>query len=198
MFDRIARRLRPHELGHDGRAAPPLARARRRPRAASARATACSTSPPAPATSRSSCARASRPAARSSAATSPRRCSRWRARRRRELALRVGQRAGAALRRRRVRRRDGRLRRAQLLRPRPRPGRDGARRAARRPRRGARDHDAAARRRCRWFFRLWFDRVVPLLGQLAGDPDAYDYLPNSVKRFPAPARAGGGAASAPA
>jgi demethylmenaquinone methyltransferase/2-methoxy-6-polyprenyl-1,4-benzoquinol methylase len=37
------------------------------------------------------------------------------------------------------------------------------------------------------FFRLWFDRVVPLIGKLAGDPDAYDYLPNSVKRFPEPA-----------
>jgi demethylmenaquinone methyltransferase / 2-methoxy-6-polyprenyl-1,4-benzoquinol methylase len=37
------------------------------------------------------------------------------------------------------------------------------------------------------FFRLWFDRVVPLLGALAGDSDAYTYLPNSVKRFPAPA-----------
>lgn len=36
------------------------------------------------------------------------------------------------------------------------------------------------------FFSLWFDRVVPLLGRLAGDPDAYSYLPNSVKRFPAP------------
>ena len=36
------------------------------------------------------------------------------------------------------------------------------------------------------FFSLWFGRVVPLLGRLAGDPDAYSYLPNSVKRFPAP------------
>jgi demethylmenaquinone methyltransferase / 2-methoxy-6-polyprenyl-1,4-benzoquinol methylase len=36
------------------------------------------------------------------------------------------------------------------------------------------------------FFRLWFDRVVPLIGKVAGDPDAYDYLPNSVKRFPEP------------
>ena len=36
------------------------------------------------------------------------------------------------------------------------------------------------------FFRLWFDRVVPVLGRLAGQADAYDYLPNSVKRFPAP------------
>ena len=37
------------------------------------------------------------------------------------------------------------------------------------------------------FYRLWFDRVVPLIGKVAGDPQAYEYLPNSVKRFPAPA-----------
>jgi demethylmenaquinone methyltransferase/2-methoxy-6-polyprenyl-1,4-benzoquinol methylase len=37
-----------------------------------------------------------------------------------------------------------------------------------------------------WFFRIWFDRVVPMLGRIAGDPDAYAYLPNSVRRFPAP------------
>jgi demethylmenaquinone methyltransferase / 2-methoxy-6-polyprenyl-1,4-benzoquinol methylase len=36
------------------------------------------------------------------------------------------------------------------------------------------------------FFSLWFDRLVPLIGKVAGDPDAYDYLPNSVKRFPQP------------
>ncbi|MCW2957382.1 MAG: bifunctional demethylmenaquinone methyltransferase/2-methoxy-6-polyprenyl,4-benzoquinol methylase [Solirubrobacterales bacterium] len=36
------------------------------------------------------------------------------------------------------------------------------------------------------FFRLWFDRVVPLIGKIAGDPEAYEYLPNSVKRFPGP------------
>jgi demethylmenaquinone methyltransferase / 2-methoxy-6-polyprenyl-1,4-benzoquinol methylase len=35
------------------------------------------------------------------------------------------------------------------------------------------------------FFRVWFDRIVPALGRLAGDSDAYNYLPNSVKRFPA-------------
>jgi demethylmenaquinone methyltransferase / 2-methoxy-6-polyprenyl-1,4-benzoquinol methylase len=34
------------------------------------------------------------------------------------------------------------------------------------------------------FFSLWFDRVVPRLGRLAGDPDAYSYLPASVRRFP--------------
>ena len=34
---------------------------------------------------------------------------------------------------------------------------------------------------------LWFDRLVPVLGRLAGDPDAYTYLPSSVRRFPPPA-----------
>jgi demethylmenaquinone methyltransferase/2-methoxy-6-polyprenyl-1,4-benzoquinol methylase len=37
-----------------------------------------------------------------------------------------------------------------------------------------------------YFFRLWFDRAVPALGRIAGDPDAYDYLPSSVRRFPGP------------
>ncbi|MEY2515504.1 MAG: demethylmenaquinone methyltransferase / 2-methoxy-6-polyprenyl,4-benzoquinol methylase [bacterium] len=36
------------------------------------------------------------------------------------------------------------------------------------------------------FYRLWFDRVVPLIGRVAGDTEAYEYLPNSVKRFPGP------------
>jgi demethylmenaquinone methyltransferase / 2-methoxy-6-polyprenyl-1,4-benzoquinol methylase len=36
------------------------------------------------------------------------------------------------------------------------------------------------------FFSIWFDRIVPALGRLAGDPDAYAYLPSSVKRFPGP------------
>jgi demethylmenaquinone methyltransferase / 2-methoxy-6-polyprenyl-1,4-benzoquinol methylase len=38
-----------------------------------------------------------------------------------------------------------------------------------------------------FFYRVWFDRIVPVLGRLSGDPDAYSYLPDSVKRFPAPA-----------
>jgi demethylmenaquinone methyltransferase/2-methoxy-6-polyprenyl-1,4-benzoquinol methylase len=54
-----------------------------------------------------------------------------------------------------------------------------------------------------WFYRVWFDRLVPLLGRLTAplaavvrrasrDPaevsiaDAYTYLPNSVKRFSTP------------
>jgi demethylmenaquinone methyltransferase/2-methoxy-6-polyprenyl-1,4-benzoquinol methylase len=36
------------------------------------------------------------------------------------------------------------------------------------------------------FFKLWFDKVVPVIGRLAGDPAAYAYLPNSVRRFPGP------------
>ena len=37
-----------------------------------------------------------------------------------------------------------------------------------------------------YFFRLWFDHLVPALGRAAGDPDAYSYLPSSVRRFPRP------------
>jgi demethylmenaquinone methyltransferase/2-methoxy-6-polyprenyl-1,4-benzoquinol methylase len=46
------------------------------------------------------------------------------------------------------------------------------------------------------FFALWFDRVVPALGRLAGDPDAYAYLPSSVKRFPRPPELAGRMAAA--
>jgi len=37
-----------------------------------------------------------------------------------------------------------------------------------------------------WFHRVWFDRVVPLLGRMTGQADAYSYLPSSVRRFPDP------------
>jgi demethylmenaquinone methyltransferase/2-methoxy-6-polyprenyl-1,4-benzoquinol methylase len=36
------------------------------------------------------------------------------------------------------------------------------------------------------FYSLWFDRIVPVIGTLAGDSDAYSYLPNSVRAFPEP------------
>lgn len=36
------------------------------------------------------------------------------------------------------------------------------------------------------FYSVWFDRIVPLLGTLAGDRDAYTYLPESVRSFPSP------------
>jgi demethylmenaquinone methyltransferase/2-methoxy-6-polyprenyl-1,4-benzoquinol methylase len=42
-----------------------------------------------------------------------------------------------------------------------------------------------------WFFKLWFDTIVPSLGRFAGDPDAYTYLPSSVRRFPGPRELGG-------
>jgi|SRR5215204_3467762 len=47
-----------------------------------------------------------------------------------------------------------------------------------------------------WFFRVWFDRVVPALGRLAGDSDAYRYLPSSVRRFPDPRELGARMAAA--
>jgi demethylmenaquinone methyltransferase/2-methoxy-6-polyprenyl-1,4-benzoquinol methylase len=36
------------------------------------------------------------------------------------------------------------------------------------------------------FFDLWFDHAVPVIGRVAGDSQAYSYLPSSVKRFPGP------------
>lgn len=36
------------------------------------------------------------------------------------------------------------------------------------------------------FYAAWFDRLVPGVGRLAGDSAAYSYLPQSVRRFPAP------------
>ncbi|HET9153297.1 MAG TPA: bifunctional demethylmenaquinone methyltransferase/2-methoxy-6-polyprenyl-1,4-benzoquinol methylase UbiE [Solirubrobacterales bacterium] len=37
-----------------------------------------------------------------------------------------------------------------------------------------------------FFYSLWFDRIVPVLGALSSDPDAYSYLPQSVRSFPDP------------
>jgi demethylmenaquinone methyltransferase/2-methoxy-6-polyprenyl-1,4-benzoquinol methylase len=36
------------------------------------------------------------------------------------------------------------------------------------------------------FYSLWFERIVPLLGAFSGDPEAYSYLPQSVRSFPDP------------
>jgi demethylmenaquinone methyltransferase/2-methoxy-6-polyprenyl-1,4-benzoquinol methylase len=36
------------------------------------------------------------------------------------------------------------------------------------------------------FYSVWFDRVVPLIGRLTGEEEAYTYLPSSVRRFPGP------------
>ena len=38
----------------------------------------------------------------------------------------------------------------------------------------------------RFFYSLWFDRVVPLLGKVLPGGEAYTYLPASVRRFPGP------------
>ena len=38
----------------------------------------------------------------------------------------------------------------------------------------------------RFFYSLWFDRIVPLLGKVLPGGDAYTYLPASVRRFPGP------------
>jgi demethylmenaquinone methyltransferase / 2-methoxy-6-polyprenyl-1,4-benzoquinol methylase len=36
------------------------------------------------------------------------------------------------------------------------------------------------------FYRVWFDRIVPLLGKVLKGGAAYSYLPASVRRFPGP------------
>jgi demethylmenaquinone methyltransferase / 2-methoxy-6-polyprenyl-1,4-benzoquinol methylase len=38
----------------------------------------------------------------------------------------------------------------------------------------------------RWFYALWFDRMMPLLGKLLPGGEAYTYLSASVRRFPGP------------
>jgi len=36
------------------------------------------------------------------------------------------------------------------------------------------------------FYSLWFDRIVPVLGRLTPNPEAYSYLAESVQGFPGP------------
>jgi demethylmenaquinone methyltransferase / 2-methoxy-6-polyprenyl-1,4-benzoquinol methylase len=36
------------------------------------------------------------------------------------------------------------------------------------------------------FYSLWFDHIVPLIGNLSAEPEAYAYLPESVRNFPEP------------
>jgi demethylmenaquinone methyltransferase/2-methoxy-6-polyprenyl-1,4-benzoquinol methylase len=38
------------------------------------------------------------------------------------------------------------------------------------------------------FYSLWFDRIVPVLGAFSAEPEAYSYLPESVRSFPPPRR----------
>lgn len=37
-----------------------------------------------------------------------------------------------------------------------------------------------------YFYKAWFDGLVPFIGKFAGEDSAYTYLPNSVKRFERP------------
>ncbi|MGB0872086.1 MAG: bifunctional demethylmenaquinone methyltransferase/2-methoxy-6-polyprenyl-1,4-benzoquinol methylase UbiE [Solirubrobacterales bacterium] len=37
-----------------------------------------------------------------------------------------------------------------------------------------------------YFYKAWFDGLVPFIGKFAGEDSAYTYLPNSVKRFARP------------
>jgi demethylmenaquinone methyltransferase / 2-methoxy-6-polyprenyl-1,4-benzoquinol methylase len=36
------------------------------------------------------------------------------------------------------------------------------------------------------FYSLWFDRIVPIMGRLSPNPEAYSYLAESVHSFPGP------------
>jgi demethylmenaquinone methyltransferase/2-methoxy-6-polyprenyl-1,4-benzoquinol methylase len=47
---------------------------------------------------------------------------------------------------------------------------------------------ARPRSRLARFMRAWFDRIVPLIGRVAGQGDAYAYLVRSVKAYPSPER----------
>ena len=47
---------------------------------------------------------------------------------------------------------------------------------------------ARPRSRLARFLRAWFDRVVPILGRLAGQGHAYAYLVRSVQDYPPPER----------
>jgi len=47
---------------------------------------------------------------------------------------------------------------------------------------------ARPRSRLARFMRWWFDRIVPLIGRVAGQGDAYAYLVRSVRSYPSPER----------
>ena len=93
--------------------------------------------------------------------------------------------ARAAVRGRVLRLGDGRLRHPQRRRP---PGGDRASCAASCDRAAGSAILEITRPRgpLRFFYSLWFDRVVPLLGKLLPGGEAYTYLPASVRRFPGP------------
>lgn len=50
---------------------------------------------------------------------------------------------------------------------------------------------ARPRSRAARFMRWWFDRIVPIIGRLAGHGAAYGYLVRSVQAYPSPGRIAG-------
>jgi demethylmenaquinone methyltransferase / 2-methoxy-6-polyprenyl-1,4-benzoquinol methylase len=50
---------------------------------------------------------------------------------------------------------------------------------------------ARPRSRLARILRWWFDRIVPIIGRLAGQGDAYAYLVRSVRAYPSPERIAG-------
>ena len=180
-----------HELGHDGRAAPPLARARGRPRRASARATAAldvATRHRRP-RDRARRPRRARRARSSARDFSEEMLDRARARRKAAaaIALRVGQRARAALRRRRASTpRPSASARATS--PTSTRGLAEMARVVRpgRPRRRARDHDAAAAAAVDVLPRCGSTASCPALGAVAGDARRL-HLPAELRASASPA-----------
>ena len=93
----------------------------------------------------------------------------------------------APLRRRPLRRGHGRLRRPQPRRPRPRPARDGPGAEARAAALvDPRDHPADAGRRSRPSTRSGSTASCRCSARSPSDPEAYTYLPESVRSFPGP------------
>ena len=215
MFDRIAGVYDLDEHGDDRRACTTAGGPARRSSPACVRATACSTSRPAPATSRSSWPPACRPAARWSACDfSEAMLDRARAKAPLAHAARRGGCASSGPTRWRCPTRTTRFDAATVgfgarnfedlargLRG------DGARRAPGRAGRGARDHDAdapaavallpalvrppgaGARRAARVPSSGSRPRSRRAARRARASPTPTRYLPNSVKRFPGPARA---------
>ena len=187
---RHRRFVRPAQLAHDGRAAPPLARAGRARWPRSARATPPWTCAAAPATSPSRCdGRWARRVVWSDW-TSPRRCSPWRARS--AAATSCGWISCAATCSTcpspTASSTPARWASASATCP-TSPGRSREMRRVVRP--GGRVVCLEITRPeiigFKQFYNLWFDTAVPLLGRLtAGDDFAYSYLPASVRRFPDP------------
>ena len=107
-----------------------------------------------------------------------------RARRSRADRMGSGRRARAPVRRRLLRRGHGRVRHPQRRRPRARARRAAARPAC--PAAGSPCSRSPAEGALAPFYRVWFDRIVPLLGKVLPGGAAYTYLPASVRRFPGP------------